>query len=123
MPNTLRPCDARHHSTLSGSRMTHLALSVESKDCEALLSELQALLSASPDWLRWLALEALEGLHEHVELLPVDGDSDSAPPAGDLRVLAKPADKLVLLVAALRAGNGHGCVGVRFPLSHGGPHA
>lgn len=99
-----------------------LSISVDSADCTALLGEIETLLRDSPDWLRWLASEALESFDEHVELLPVDGDLLPAPATGDLRVVAKPAHKLVLLAAALRAGNGQGSGLIDFPAGHGGPH-
>lgn len=99
-----------------------LAISVESKGLDALLTELRGLMNESPDWLRWLASEALQGFDESVELLAIDGGHLSAAGASDLRVAAKPTDKLVLLVAALRAGNGKGGALVDFHVEHGGPH-
>ena len=97
-----------------------LSISVDSAETVALLDELNALMDQSPDWLRWLAAEVLQHLDEGVHLTAIDGDQSAAPATSDLRVLAKPAHKLVLLVAALRAGNGQGGVLVDFDVEHGG---
>jgi len=98
-----------------------ISIQVEGSEFQALAGEAAQLLSASPEWLRWLASEAFEGSHELVELLAVDGDNGSALRAGHLWVLAKPTHKLVLLVAALRAGNGDGSAFVDGHFEHGGP--
>lgn len=101
-----------------------LTISVDSTDVQILLEEAQCLIEASPTWLVWLTAEAFQRLHEVVDLLPIDGDDAVATSAGYLRTRAQPAHELVLLVAALRAGNGQPGAGIAFEreLGHGDPH-
>lgn len=101
-----------------------LTISVDSTDVQILLDEAQHLIEASPAWLVWLTSEAFQRLHEVVDLLPVDGDDALATSTGYLRTRAKPTHELVLLVAALRAGNGQPGAGIAFEreLGHGDPH-
>lgn len=83
---------------------------------------MKAELEAAPDWLRLLATEVLQGLDESVELVAFDGDGPAAPGAGDLRVLAKPTDKFLALLAAVRAGNRQLGILVDPHVEHGGLH-
>lgn len=99
-----------------------LTISVDTSECESLLADLEMQLSGSAPWLRWLASEVLQHLDEPVEFLPIDSNLLSASSAGDLRIVAKPAHRLALLVAALRAGNGDSGVLVDFHIEHGASH-
>lgn len=85
------------------------------------MEELKALLEASPPWLRWLAVELLEHFDYSVDLVRVDSECDTTPGTSQLRVAAQPTQKVLLLLAALRAGNGqaYGLVDGEFE-THGG---
>ncbi len=100
-----------------------LTLSVDSAPMTAAAAEARALLDQSPPWLRWLAVQAFENFEYTIDLVHVDGMHISATGARELRTVAQPADKLVLWLAALRAGNGQssGIVGGEFD-AHGGSY-
>jgi hypothetical protein len=95
-------------------------LSIDCGQALAAVDELRSLFEQSPQWLQWLASEAFQGFHEGVDLLRVDNKFVPAGSAGDLRVGAQLGDKLVLLLAALRAGNGQAGAWVDREF-HGGP--
>ena len=90
----------------------------DTTDLQDLLKESAALYAQSPDWLRWLYRELLEHLEHGVELVRVDLERQATTPANQIRVLAQPTDKLVLLLAAMRAGNGQGSSGIDFEFEH-----
>lgn len=86
------------------------------------LDELRQLLARSPSWLVWLATEVLEQLDEPVELRPVDGNGATAVLTGELRVRAQLADKVICVLAAVRAGNGEPGAWIRLEGElHAGP--
>lgn len=86
------------------------------------IAELKALIAQSPPWLQWLAVEAFKSFQHSIDLVAVDREHGPAVNASQLRVVAQPADKMLLLLAALRAGNGQGGGGVDFEIeSHGEP--
>jgi hypothetical protein len=99
-----------------------IELSVNSAPMTAAMAELQALLAQSPPWLRWLAVEAFENLHHSVELVCVDQEGGGTSRADQLRVVAQPAEKLLVLMSALRAGNGQAGAFVETEF-HGGAYA
>ena len=104
--------------------MATLTVRVDSRDALAMLAEANELLSQSPDWLQWLAAQALHSSKESFQLVAVDCDDDTATPADHVRLLAKPSEGFRLLVSALRAGNGKGEFGVFGERDlHGGSHA
>ncbi len=91
---------------MNGS-VAHLRLAVEgAAELAAQMAEAQALIDASPGWLRFLAAQAFEQLDERVQLRTVHLGDASAGGARELRVRAQFADELVRLLAAVRAGNG-----------------
>ena len=87
-------------------------------DLEVTLKEFQTLLAQSPPWLRWLVLEVFQGLEYSVDLVCPDPEFQPAPTANQVRILAQPTDKLVLLFAAMRAGNGQACSGIFGEFDH-----
>lgn len=97
--------------------METMRLAIDPAQAETItaqVGEIGRLLQASPPWLRWLATQALEGFQEGVELTSGDLERVTAG-TSELRVGAKLADQYLLLLAALRAGNGEGGGSVAFP--------
>ena len=87
----------------------------------AAADELKALIAQSPPWLQWLAVEAFQNFEHSVDLVCLDDKAVSTPGTKDLWIGAQPGHKLVLLLAALRAGNGQAGLGVDVEFdSHGG---
>lgn len=88
-----------------------------------IVAEARRLLDTSPPWLQWLAAHAFQRCQESFYLFGINRDCDSATSTSDVRILAQPSDRLRLLVAALRAGNGDREVGILFEreveLEHG----
>ena len=99
-----------------------IRLRVDRSEIDPLIEEAQKLLHGSPAWLRWLASNALEPAEQLVDFRGVDPESKPAGAADDVFLFAKPTDKLLRLLAALRAANGDGGAWVWDEL-HGGPHA
>lgn len=93
-------------STDSPMELQLIINSADSAEIETAFKEYEALIAASPKWLRWLAGRALEGFHECVKLSTVDDDLSSAAGTRQLRIRAQLSDECILLLAALRAGNG-----------------
>ena len=90
----------------------------DSTDLEATLKEFLAHLAQSPPWLRWLVVEAFQGLEYSVDLVPAGPEFLPAPAANQVRILAQPTEKLALLFAAMRAGNGQACSSVFGEFEH-----
>jgi hypothetical protein len=99
-----------------------MTLHVDASEVVAVVEEMAGLVETSPDWLRWLAAQAFENFQESVDLLRIDEKRRATSAAGDLRICAKPGEKLLLLLTALRAGNGQAGPGVGCEF-HGGARA
>ncbi len=99
-----------------------LTLRVEGHEFAACATEIATLMQAYPPWLRWLALEVFEHLDNSVDLIRLDDKCKPALGASEFRIGAKPGEKLLRLLAALRAGNGQGGIGID-PEFHGGTYA
>lgn len=99
-----------------------LSIVVQTDEFSPLLREAAQLIAQAPEWLSSLAAEAFQRLDEVVELLPIDLDSDAAAATGELRIVAKPTDKFLLLVSALRAGDRQLRGLVDGDFEHGVPH-
>lgn len=102
--------------------MAELTISCDGDQAMRAAQSMRVELEAAPEWLRLLATEALQRLDESVELVAFDGDGSTASGAGDLRVCAKPTDKFLALLAAVRAGNRQLGILVDVDLEHGGLH-
>ena len=83
-----------------------LTLTVDGAAVAATVEEIAQLLKSSPEWLQWLAAQAFEQFQHSSDLVRIDGKCVPTGLAGQFRIGAQPGQKLLLLLAALRAGNG-----------------
>ncbi|WPQ33684.1 hypothetical protein [Achromobacter xylosoxidans] len=113
MPNADTTLIDRAEEAAAPNEVT-LTFHCDAEEAQALAAEVQRLIQDSPPWLQWLVAQALESGQAAFDLFQVDGNRDPASAAGDVWFLAKPTERLRLLVAALRARNGDREAGVFF---------
>lgn len=86
----------------------------DADELHALIEEMYALLDASPEWLRWLALPAFERVNNCFYVFFANKDERSAAMTRRCVGRLEPSKDLVLFVTALRAYHGDSSARVEF---------
>jgi hypothetical protein len=105
---------------MSAQTLTLVVDKAAAADVVAQVQQAQDLLQTAPQWLQWLATLAFEHLQERLELLRLDSDNAAAAATGELLLRPDLAREFVLLVAALRAGQGDGEAWVQLEIEASG---
>ena len=86
----------------------------DADELRALIEEMYALLEASPEWLRWLALPSFERVNNCYHVFFANKDDRAAATTRRCVGRLEPSKDFVLFVTALRAFHGDSSAGVEF---------